>query len=60
MPLSAELVVTVYEFSVADVISLQVDPLFVLTCHWTVAVGLLIADAVNVAVEPLFTVTADG
>ena len=60
LPLSAELVVTVYEFDVADVISLQLDPLFVLTCHWTVEAGLLLADAVNVAVEPLFTVTAEG
>ncbi len=33
LPLSAELVVTVYEFDVADVMSLQVEPVFVLTCH---------------------------
>ena len=50
----------VYEFDVADVISLQLVPLFVLTCHWTVADGLLLDDAVKVAFEPLFTVTADG
>ncbi len=60
MPLSAELVVMVYEFDVADAISLQLEPLFVLTCHWTVAAGLLLDDAVNIAVEPLFTVTAYG
>ena len=60
LPLSVELVVMVYEFDVADVILLQFVPSSVLTCHWTVAAGLLLADAVNVAVEPLFTVTAEG
>ena len=33
LPLSAELVVTVYEFDVADAILLQFVPLSVLTCH---------------------------
>ena len=45
---------------VAFEILLQLDPPLVLTCHWTVGVGLPVAAAVKLAVEPEFTVELLG
>ncbi len=39
---------------------LQVAPLFVLTCHWMVGVGVPLAATVNVAVEPAQVDTLEG
>jgi len=45
---------------VAFEILLQLEPPLVLTCHWTVGVGLPVAAAVKLAVEPELTVWLEG
>ncbi len=39
---------------------LQVEPLFVLTCHWIVGTGVPVAATVKVAVEPAQVDTLEG
>ena len=45
---------------VAPEILVHVEPLLVLTCHCTVAAGLLLAAAVKVVLVPALTVTPVG
>ena len=60
LPLSAPEAVKLYVVLVAPVISVQVWPLSVLTCHCTVGAGLPAAVAVKLAVAPTPTVVSAG
>jgi hypothetical protein len=60
LPLCDETAVKLSVVPVSPERSLQFDPLLVLTCHWTVGVGVPLAAAVNVAVAPEQTVVFDG
>jgi hypothetical protein len=55
LPESPRAAVNEYVVDVAPLISLQVEPLFVLTCHFTVGDGEPLAEAENDAVAPAAT-----
>jgi hypothetical protein len=59
-PLSPEAAVKLKVVFVAPEISFQLVPPLVLTCHWTVGVGLPVAAAVKLAVAPELTVELLG